>query len=488
MRPALPSSYPETKEMKATRPTAITVSTAVNKHPATLAALVLLLAGAPPTLAYGPILNTWLEGEASFYFGDLGDPWRFAFREAAARWDDTAVDIGINLINSGTSQRCDIDGRNGVWWADEGCDGPWRNSTLAITYTWFFESDNSLVEADIVFNSTINWDIYDGRDQFLLDFRRVAAHELGHAYGAEHSEQRDSLMFEFVGDTFVPQQDDIDALSVGGDYGTQPNYTIDVVVKGGGSVDISTRVPGTVTPSGSTLQCGSSCQASYQDGLRLDVFAEAEGRQDFLRWEGISGCTTLPGCELSPVAGDRSITAIFSGTGGVNASDKTLINKIRVNWNESTAADFYEIRRKPRGGSYRLIGESDSTQYVDRKVTNMRQYIYQVRACEGSSCGDWSTGDGGKAKFNRVSGTRATDGNFSNRVTVTWNEDKRADYYQVRRSRQASGGFSTVGTAEEPRLVDRSAVPGTVYYYKVRSCSAYGCGNYSATDTGFVAE
>jgi hypothetical protein len=59
-------------------------------------------------------------------------------------------------------------------------------STLAVTLVT--PRDNHFIEADVIFNSTFEWDSFrgSGAPNGPVDFRRVALHEFGHVVGLDH--------------------------------------------------------------------------------------------------------------------------------------------------------------------------------------------------------------------------------------------------------------------------------------------------------------
>ena len=74
-------------------------------------------------------------------------------------------------------------------------------------------SGNRIIQAGTVFNANQLWDVHNGSSRIYYDFRRVAAHELGHALGLEHETVRTALMNPFYsGNIETPQADDMNGL------------------------------------------------------------------------------------------------------------------------------------------------------------------------------------------------------------------------------------------------------------------------------------
>jgi hypothetical protein len=72
-----------------------------------------------------------------------------------------------------------------------------------------------LVEADIIFNQNLNFDVYDGPQRpgtntsREYDFQRIALHELGHVIGLGHDDTQPAIMSSTIGGLFRLQADDI---------------------------------------------------------------------------------------------------------------------------------------------------------------------------------------------------------------------------------------------------------------------------------------
>ena len=84
------------------------------------------------------------------------------------------------------------------------------SGVLAVTLFSFREA--VMEESDTVFNSSYNWNSYRGPlNPNLLDFRRVAIHEFGHALGLDHPDKQHvaAIMNSHIGDIDTVQPDDI---------------------------------------------------------------------------------------------------------------------------------------------------------------------------------------------------------------------------------------------------------------------------------------
>jgi len=96
---------------------------------------------------------------------------------------------------------------------------------------------------------------------------------------------------------------------------------------------------------------------------------------------------------------------------GVNATDGTYSDKVRVTWAASHGATYYKVfRATSSGGTYSQIGTPSGTSFDDTTATPGTTYWYKVRGCVSVGCGGYSnynsgwrsTGSGTKPSLNPI--------------------------------------------------------------------------------------
>ena len=181
---------------------------------------------------------------------------------------------------------------------------------------------------------------------------------------------------------------------------------------------------------------------------------------------------------------------------GVQASDGTYTDKVRITWNSVTGASYYHVYRatSSEGSKISLGSWQSSNSYDDTSASPGQTYYYFVKAAtssSGSNASDYSVYNEGWRKLSPPTGVNASDGTYTDKVGITWNSVSGASYYRVYRA-TSSGGTKTSlsGWQSSTSYDDTSATPGQTYYYFIKaatSSSGYRESDYSSYNTGFCS-
>lgn len=265
----------------------------------------------------------WTEPSVTFHIGNLlgaNDLWKSVFEEAALRWNDTDTQFTFNTTRSSGSGYCSNLGDNNVRFSATNCGETWGASVLGVTTFW--SKASVLQKVDISFNNAHDWNVYDGNVQsYAADFRRVAAHEMGHAVGLAHALDNNHLMSATANNSYLPTVDDVNSLR--DKYGFK-RHTLTIHNLGSGRVDITPKVMGTGVMDSNLLHTSNyqdflnctqeKCELSIQDGLRLIVTATPDDGALFINWDGTLIQESV--LALAPMSADRVLVANFTNLNG----------------------------------------------------------------------------------------------------------------------------------------------------------------------------
>ena len=171
----------------------------------------------------------------------------------------------------------------------------------------------------------------------------------------------------------------------------------------------------------------------------------------------------LSGCDGKELSGPNGAVARADGS------------NIVLEWQASSAADFYRIYRKENGNAdYKFICDERSTKYTDSAIEADKYYRYKVTAVSGNKetkgCITEDTAiltknENGDTALYTPAVTSVTKMDKYETVII-FTSDNSGCNYEVRRSKTFVGEYNLIGTTDEAVYYDDTA-NGEAYYYTV---------------------
>lgn len=207
-------------------------------------------------------------------------------------------------------------------------------------------------------------------------------------------------------------------------------------------------------------------------------------------WYWVKACNSSGCSDYSAGDAGYALLPIPSVPTGLSASDGTHTDRVQVSWNAVGGATSYQVyRADSETGIKTQLGTPSSSSFTDMTAVQGTTYWYWVKACNASGCSDFSACDAGYALLpipDIPTGVNATDGIYTDRVSINWNGSERANNYQVYRAETETGVKTQIGTPTTNVYTDMATIPGTTYWYWIKACNMTGCSDFSENDTGFA--
>lgn len=184
------------------------------------------------------------------------------------------------------------------------------------------------------------------------------------------------------------------------------------------------------------------------------------------------------GGESAASAADAGFRAL--GTTAVTASDGTSTAHVALTWPAVAGASGYRVFRD---GSESPLATPTTAAFNDTSAVPGVSYAYRVRAVTATVTGDLGTSDTGYRQLGAPASVAASDGEFSDRVRVTWAAAAGATGYQVFRS---DAPAAILAATSGPSFDDTTVGPGVSRTYTVRATTTVATSAASAGNAGYV--
>jgi fibronectin type 3 domain-containing protein len=211
-------------------------------------------------------------------------------------------------------------------------------------------------------------------------------------------------------------------------------------------------------------------------------------------WYKVKACNWNEGgtcSELSTSHNDGLRTGPPMPPTNLQASDGAFSDKIRISWNAVPGADFYLVKSNTVKDLETATPTCAVTQTScdHESITPGTLYYYWICTYSGKY-GEFSNPETGYAQGppTAPNNVQASDGEFVEKVRLTWEESPSAEAYRVYRHTENNPNAATsIGTSNNTFFDDTTAVQGQIYWYWVKSLRhSYPESGFSIpADTGY---
>jgi transcriptional regulator CtsR len=417
-----------------------------------------------------------------------------AVQAAAATWNAAGAQFSFSYAGTTTATTASYDGVNEIMWRNFGSGG-----TIALTTTWYYTSNNNIVECDIEFNDYYTFSTASTPPSGQYDVQTIALHEFGHflmlddLYNAADSAK---VMYGYGSPGTTKRAlhaDDIAGIRyIYGVSPTPPNAPSDLI-----ATPISSSQINLSWQDNSDDETGFKIERKTGSGSYAQIATAGAGVTSYSDTSLSAGTTYYYRVRAYSAAGNSAYSNEASATTlplppsaptlKSPASVSTVSNLTpRLEWNASSGAVSYGVQVSTSSSfASLLVNETGITNlYYDiaPEVLNWSTtYYWRVNARNSfGSVSNWSSYWYFKTAIGPPSNLVATPIS-SSQINLIW-QDNSSDETGFKIERKTgSGSYSQIATVGVgvTSYSNTGLTASTTYYYWVRAYNTAGNSAYS---------
>ena len=245
------------------------------------------------------------------------------------------------------------------------------------------------------------------------------------------------------------------------------------------------------------INAGAKCRAEYpppvgfcewlEDGETAHGFNPGSTKIECL---GISGWDTPePGEIIIPMDESAIVNITYCKTipytpTNVHATQGVYTDKVQITWAPISCVNLYDIYRSRDNVitfDERIAANFSDVVFDDIDADPAHDYYYSIVGINENGSGDFSKPVVGYKKLRSPENLAATDGLFSTKVRLTWNEVPGAEVYEIwRNAANDPDSADKIDENIETAVYDDSAViPEKTYFYWVKAVNSFNTSDFS---------
>ena len=158
----------------------------------------------------------------------------------------------------------------------------------------------------------------------------------------------------------------------------------------------------------------------------------------------------------------------------------------KISWSKASGASKYYVYRKTKSTSWKYVGSTTSTSYVDKSAKSDTKYYYAVKSLDGDSASYHSTShfnDTCKTINYLAAPVVKASNETSTAIKVSWGKVSGAQKYYVYRKAGSAKSWTKVKTTTSTSYTDKNVKNGTTYKYMVKAIDGSIVSGYNSSGT-----
>ncbi len=209
------------------------------------------------------------------------------------------------------------------------------------------------------------------------------------------------------------------------------------------------------------------------------------------KWSYIDTVTGTSFTDKTAKSGKKYYYRVMAGKGetmsGYNVVSKYFLSApklssvhnttlgVKFSWEKVSGAEGYKVYRKSASGSYKYIGTTAKTTYIDKTAKSGTTYTYTVKAYKSKTTSSYNkTG----LKIKHLGAPEANVKEYSKSVKLSWEEITGAKEYAVYRKASGESKWTKLTTTTELSYKDTAVKRNTTYSYRVRAVNGKTLSGY----------